>query len=229
MTFYEGESTRPVLVLPAGAFGVDTAVTLTPYAPSTGAGASITCTAADGGQTHTANTAVTFTEPGLWTYRWTITGTGAATRYSEDAVAPAPTAAPMTGVRVYASTADYARWLSATPPTGAYRALVVASQRVDELLTSAVYDTDVQGYPVDTNQRQALRLATCAQADYMRAIGDPYGRGALGSISSVSIGGVSVGRAVTASGTTSPPRFSIDAVQFLNAAGLLNHGPITGW
>lgn len=228
MTIYEGEAATPVLTLPDGGFGVDTAVTLVATSPSAVAGPSIACTAADGGRTHTANSPVTFTEPGTWTYRWTITGTGASTTYTEQGVAPAPLTPPGDG-RVYATTADYARWLSATPPAGAYRALWVASQRVEELLSCALYDTDGDGYPVDAEQRQAMRLATCAQADYMRAIGDPYGRGALGTLSSVSIGGVSVGRAVTASGSTAPPRFSRDAIDFLNRAGLLNYGPITGW
>lgn len=228
MTFYEGEATVPVLTLSAGEYGLDTVVSLVAVSPSGAAGSTITCTASEGGQRHTADAPVTLTEPGTWVYRWTITGTGAGTEYTQVGVAPAPQTAPGPG-RVYATTADYARWLSAAPPAGAYRALWVASRRVDELLTCALYDTDDDGYPVDADYRQAMRLATCAQADYQRAIGDPYGRGALGTLSSVSIGSVSVGRAVTASGSTAPPRFSADAVQFLAAAGLLNHGPITGW
>lgn len=228
VAIYEGEQATPVLVLPEGSFGVDTVATLTVTTPLAVAGSPIACTSSAGGQTHTATTPVLFNGPGLWAYRWDVTGTGAGTRYDTVAVAPPPSTVPEAG-RVYATTADYARWLSAAPPAGAYRALWVASRRVDELLATSLYDTDTDGYPLDVEHRRALRLAACAQADYMRAIGDPYGRGALGTLSSVSIGSVSVGRATTASGTTAPPRFSTDAVQFLAEAGLLNHGPITGW
>nr|WP_026185105.1 hypothetical protein [Salinispora vitiensis] len=228
MTIYEGETVTPVLTLTDGGVGADTAVTVTVTGPDGVAGAPIGCVASDGGQTHTAAATVTFGQPGQWVYAWSITGTGAGSSYDTVAVAPAPMTSPADG-RVYADSADYARWISAAPPAGVGRALWVASRRVDELLTTAMYDTDDDGYPVDAGHRQAMRWAACAQADYMRAIGDPYGRGALGTLSSVSIGSVSVGRAVTASGTTAPPRYSHDAREFLFQAGLLNQGPVTGW
>lgn len=225
---YEGEQTVPVLVLPEGQYGADTAAALVVHPPA-GDTTAVATTSSGEGKTHTANTPVLLTMPGTWTWAWTVTGTGAGKRYEEVRVAPAPVDVPLAGTLVYATTADYARWLQAAPPVGAARSLRVASERVDELLRTAVYQTDAEGLPVDQEQRDALRWATCAQADYQRAIGDPYGRGALGTLTSVSIGSVSIGRGVTASGTTAPPRYSDQAVSYLATAGLLGHGPWVGW
>ncbi|MGH8881004.1 MAG: hypothetical protein ACRD0P_27225, partial [Stackebrandtia sp.] len=73
-------------------------------------------------------------------------------------------------MRVYASPDEYADWLgAAAPPAGAAQALRTASLRVDELLTSAVYAVDGDGYPAQAEHVDALRDAACAQAAYARA------------------------------------------------------------
>lgn len=228
MAITEGESVRPALSLADREHGADTTVTLLVTDPGGEQTGPITCVPGDGGATHTAAVPVLLAVPGLWTYTWSVTGTGQGTYHDVVSVAPAPAGAPGPG-RVYATTEDYARWLSAAPPPGAARALWVASRRVDEMVACAIYDTDADGYPTDPELRQAMRLAACAQADYMRAIGDPYGRGALGTLSSVTIGSVSVSRAATGDGSFRPPRYSADAMEYLASAGLLGHGPITGW
>lgn len=228
MTPYDGEYVLPVLTLPDGTFDGTTAATVTVHDPLGGT-TSVTATASDGGQTHTADSPVQLTMPGIWLYAWTVTGTGAGTRFEQVQVAPAPTADTPAGVLVYATTADYAWWLDAAPPVGAARSLRVASERVDELLRGALYETDSQGYPSDAEVRDTVRWATCEQADYQRAIGDPYGRGALGTLTSMSIGSVTVARGKTASGSAAPPRYAESAARRLKRAGLLTTAPWQGW
>lgn len=166
------------------------------------------------------------TTPGEWVERWTVTGTGAGAQRAIVRVAPDPAAA-LSGQRVYASTGDYATWLGTAPPPGARRALAAASRVVDELLLTAVYATDAAGMPTDPVVAEALTRATCAQAAYQAALGDPAGVGA-GHISQASIGSISFTRAAPGSQGSTPGRYSPQAVQILRQAGLLGHGPY-GW
>lgn len=164
---------------------------------------------------------------GEWIERWTVTGTGKGRQRTTIQVAPDPAAVP-TGTRVYATTADYAWWLRAAPPTGARRALAAASREVDGMLLCAVYDVDADGYPTDPDHIVALRDATCAQADYAAGQGDPYGVGS-DRITSVSLGSLSYSRAAPPAGQTAAPRWSQTALDILSAAGLTGHEPRDRW
>jgi len=133
--------------------------------------------------------------------------------------------------RVYATPEEYAAWLAPeaeapTPPAGAARALRAASGRIDELLIAAVYDTDEDGKPTETAHIEALRDATCAQADYQQATGDPYSTGATGQWASVSIGSASLSRGQAAGGgTAGASTYSSEAEGILQRAGLVPHEP----
>lgn len=165
------------------------------------------------------------TAAGEYDLTWTVTGTGAGIRPATVAVAPLPTAAPA-GEVVYATTADYATWLRAAPPSGSRRALAEASRAVDEMLRTAIYDVNDDGLPTDTDVAAALRDATCAQAEYARAVLDTNSVGASGIFQSVSIGSVSLGRAgrAGAEGDKAPAPWSAKAWQILQQAGLTLHG-----
>lgn len=128
-------------------------------------------------------------------------------------------------MRVYATTMEYAAWLGLeTAPAGATQALRTASLRVDELLLSAVYETDAAGKPTETKHIEALRDATCAQAAHVRAQGDPEGDGAS-PYKSVSFGSVSLTRAAPSDGSGSTAVYSSDAYSILQMAGLIPSEP----
>lgn len=123
---------------------------------------------------------------------------------------------------VYATEAEYADWLGTAAPAGSERALRAASARIDEMLVSAVYDTDEDGKPTAAADIEALMEATCAQADYQRGIGDPYSTGAPQQWASVKIGSASLSRGQSAGGGTSAaPRYSSEAFGILQRAGLI--------
>lgn len=129
-------------------------------------------------------------------------------------------------MRIYATVEDFAA-SPLTSGTVTEQALAAASLVVDELLLTAVYDVDVEGMPTDPAVVDALKQATCAQAAYQAALGDPAGVGA-GHISQASIGSISFTRAAPGSQGSTPGRYSPQAVQILRQAGLLGHGP-WGW
>ena len=165
------------------------------------------------------------TVSGEWIERWTVAGTGASKERSVIRVAPDP-AAKLAGVRIYATTTDYADYLLDAPPAGARRSLAAASRRIDELILTACYDVDDDGLPTDADISAALTLATCAQAAHMREIGDPYGTGAS-QYAEVQIATVRLVR------TNQPPagmpsRYSAEAFAVLQQAGLTGAAPISG-
>lgn len=130
--------------------------------------------------------------------------------------------------RVYATPAEYAEWLGVSqPPTGADRALRSASRVVDRALLTAIYEADEQGFPIDLGERQAVRDATCAQAEAARAAGDPDGIGAAPLYEGVTIGSVQLTRAKGTDG--GPGRLGTDiaraAWDVLQQAGLTGGGP----
>lgn len=132
--------------------------------------------------------------------------------------------------RVYATPEEYAAWLTPdvatpVPPAGAARALRAASGRIDELLIAAVYDTDDDGLPTDTDVAEALKEATCAQADYQQTTGDPYSTGAAGQWASVGIGSVSLAKGQVKGGGTVVSTYSSEAEGILQRAGLIPHEP----
>lgn len=134
---------------------------------------------------------------------------------------------------VYATPQEYADWLhpetapgTETPPAGAERALRAASGRIDELLISAYYDTDAAGLPTDADVAEALRDATCAQADYQAGIGDKNSTGTAGQWGSVKLGSASMARGSTAGGVTkTPSKYSSEAYGILQRAGLIPSEP----
>lgn len=133
----------------------------------------------------------------------------------------------------YADAADFTTWTGVTAPAGITRILRAAGRRVDQMLLTAVYDVDsTTGLPTDADVLAVLRDATCEQAAYQVAIGDPYGVGTAGLFSSFSIGGLSAtrGKSASATGGSSsgvPPRFSTEAYEILQQAGLTGMSPLT--
>lgn len=128
----------------------------------------------------------------------------------------------MAALRQYATTAEYAT-SPLTSGTSTDQALVAASLDVDQMLLSSVYDVDADGLPTDTDVADALRDATIAQAQHAAAKGDVANVGA-GTITQASIGSVSFQRRGAGGGAT-PGRYSPQAQQILQQAGLTNHGP----
>lgn len=136
----------------------------------------------------------------------------------------------MTLNRVYATPVDLAAYLGAAAPADATRLLARASEAVDDALLTSVYATDVDGYPTDTDQREAVRLAACAIVEWW---GDERGTGDETGVSSawttVRAGSVSLGRSGGSGGAsggsgstqvrpgTLPPR----AYSYLRRSGLL--------
>ncbi len=173
-----------------------------------------------------ASAAYEFTQPGEWIERWTVTGRGAGKQRTTILVAPDPGDVP-SGGRVYATTADYARWLDTAPPAGSRRALAAASRVIDDMLRTAVYDVDDGGLPTDTDVIAALRDATCAQAEFGRAAGDSNFVGAAG-VTQVALGSLSYTKAAAGTGSAAAGgngRWSATAWGILSGAGLTGNGP----
>lgn len=146
-------------------------------------------------------------EAGDWVVVATITGTGLGVQTLTLHVAPLPTQ-PIPGS--YATSADYAAYTDAAPPSGIAALLRRCSRQVDRILLTSVYDA------TDTDVIAALRDATCEQAVYHRARGNSAGIAT--GYSSVAIGSVKLDKGAQASG--SQPEFSPDAFTILQLAGL---------
>ncbi|WP_367128325.1 hypothetical protein [Saccharothrix sp. HUAS TT1] len=135
--------------------------------------------------------------------------------------------------RVYATEADltgYGAPPGVTLPTGAAAAwsLARASERVDELLLTAVYEVDTNGLPTDPTVVAALRDAVCAQVGWWAETGTSP-TGAPPRYSSVKLGSLALTKTA---GGSSPDggagRYAPDAVRHLRLAGLLSGQPSTG-
>lgn len=150
---------------------------------------------------------------------WVVTGTGKGKQRNEVLVAPAPTDLP-SGVRVYATTGDYAKATQEAPPAGLRRRLLEASREVDQMLLTAFYTVDDDGYPTDADVILAMRDATVAQAEYAAEIGDENMVGA-NQFHSVAIATVNLTRGYGPGGSTAPARWSAKAWQALQRAGLV--------
>ncbi|MER5783743.1 hypothetical protein ABT104_18770 [Streptomyces mobaraensis] len=122
--------------------------------------------------------------------------------------------------RIYATPEQLAARPGHPAPEGAERLLALASEDIDAALLTAQYAVDEDGDPTEQHVVEALRTATCAQAEWLAALGDD-GTGAAGVWDSVSIGPVSMsGRKAgppAAGGVDLAPR----AYRALRAAGLL--------
>lgn len=167
----------------------------------------------------------TVPSPGDLDAVWTVTGTGAGVTAQTVAVAPLPGDEPA-GLRVYATTADLARYLFAAPPSGSRRRLIRASALLEGATRTAVYDVDAGGLPTDPTVAAAFRDAVCAQAQWWATTGDEQGDAGLWQ--SVSIGRTSMSRAANTGGPgqRSPrARLCPDAEIILDGAGLLGQAP----
>ncbi|TYB71243.1 hypothetical protein FXF51_02050 [Nonomuraea sp. PA05] len=119
---------------------------------------------------------------------------------------------------VYATAADYATYTGQPASAGIDAVLARASERIDELLVAALYDTDpVTQMPTDPAEAEAITRATCAQAAWSLAVGDPYG--VASAYSEVKIGSVNL--KATNGGGAGPARHAPDAASILRTAGLL--------
>lgn len=169
------------------------------------------------------------TVSGLWVERFTITGDGKGKARQEFYVLADPAEAP-SGTRAYATSADYANAIHETPTTGVNlrRVLRVASARVDEMLVTAIYETDtVTLLPTDTAVAAAMRDATCLQAQHQIESGDPYGTGSADEYQQVTAGGITLTRGQGQGGSTSlPTRWGSDAYEKLRSAGLTGGTPL---
>lgn len=140
-----------------------------------------------------------------------------------------PVPAGGTTPRVYATDQEYADWLGvATAPDGAASALRRASMTIDQMLLTSHYQVDDDGLPTDAAVAEALRDATCAQAEYARGTGDSLGVGAS-QFHSISIGSIQLGRGYGSAGSSAPGAYSPVAWQILQRAGLTGLGPSDIW
>lgn len=121
----------------------------------------------------------------------------------------------------YATVGYFEIYLDGEPlPPYPERLLDRASELIDEMLIGAIYETDADGEPTDPADIDTLKKATCAQAQYMAALGDETG--ALAQFTSASAGAVSFGRAIGSTGkATAASRYAPQAVTVLRTAGFL--------
>lgn len=132
-------------------------------------------------------------------------------------------------MKVYATTADLAGWMSpAAVPDNAGALLRTASGLVRAETKLAIYTTDADGYPTDTVIRAAFRDATCAQATFWSVSKIDPTLGAAGVTPlpvSKSIGGASISYSLYASTAEARANaagaLSPDAFFILEDAGLL--------
>ena len=110
-------------------------------------------------------------------------------------------------------------------PINDARQLQDASDQVDSVLIGAVYDTDTNQMPTDSNVILGLQLAVCAQVIYWRTKGDELDQ--AGEYQVMSVGSVTLDKGRTsgikAAGQVLAPR----AMAALRVAGLLPIQPIS--
>lgn len=123
--------------------------------------------------------------------------------------------------RTYATEAEFEEYLNPDPvPSGAARLLRDASLEVDEMLLTAVYRVDHDGMPVEPQVIEALRDATCAQAEFRADYGDELE--ALNQGESIKLGPISFGGSFSSGPNPQPlPRFAPKAIRYLRLAGLI--------
>lgn len=101
-----------------------------------------------------------------------------------------------------------------------------ASRDVDRALVAAVYQVDDDGAATEASVIEALRFATCEQADWRIESGQSSGVSATG-IHSYAIGRVQITRGYTGRGSSAESdRFSPQAYAILQAYGLTGQAPI---
>lgn len=118
---------------------------------------------------------------------------------------------------VYATSEQLATWLGGTAPADASRLLARASELIDDVLLTAVYDVDPTGAPTDTATAQALADAVCAQVEFWAA-GDEEDD-VLGPLQGAAVG--SVQQQYGAGDNRATPMYLAPrAARVLRAAGL---------
>lgn len=129
-------------------------------------------------------------------------------------------------VLVYATPSELSIWMGEPTPDNATKLLRVASIRVTEATQADVFDVQPNGKPKGDGLVEALRDATCAQAEQWAALGvDPVaGAGGLKKqVVSSSIDGASIstnGAALDDAKTKALDGLCEDAFQILRNAGL---------
>lgn len=100
------------------------------------------------------------------------------------------------------------------------RQLASASREIRRATKTAIYDVDTDGYPTDTDKREAFRLATCAQVYWWSETGDE--QGVAGVFTNLSIGSVSMSRGGrNGSAASGESRLAPAADTILRDAGVL--------
>ena len=88
------------------------------------------------------------------------------------------------------------------------------------MLLTAVYQVDHDDMPVEPKVIEALRDATCAQAEYRDQYGDELETQNQGE--SIKLGPISFGGAFSSGPNPTPlPRFAPKAIRYLRLAGLI--------
>ena len=128
--------------------------------------------------------------------------------------------------RVYATTNEYAEY--AEEPFDGDEATLAkrlrrASGVIDGLTRLARYRVDEDGMPLDQDDADAFRDATCAQVEYWETTDDPTGaESTMGpvKIGSVSLGGSGVGGSAQNHTSANDSRVSPEAIEILANQGL---------
>lgn len=134
---------------------------------------------------------------------------------------------------LYATAQDYGLWLDDSSQTVALGVLRAASADIDELLFSAVYDTNEDGTPSDEAVAEVLKEATCAQVQFLLEAGDTTGTGTVGKVKTASLGSASYqfeGSGLAAAGATTRTGRPIasQALSILRTARILTTVSVRG-
>jgi hypothetical protein len=128
---------------------------------------------------------------------------------------------------VYATAEEYAAspyGKAAADEADLTAALAIASRDVDDLLVTAVYDTDESQKPTDADVAEAMREATIAQASYTIDPGAHLAEGEIpAGYTSVSLGSASMTRSKAA------PEVRVGGIAYHPRVwSLLRQGGLTG-
>ncbi len=132
--------------------------------------------------------------------------------------------------RVYATEAEYRTWSGDLDATVSESLLARASLAVDYALIGAWYSVNGEGMPIETVHIEALRDATCAQAQWYDETGDTSGSGAADQMQSASIGSAAYTKGYTGGGSNAGgmPSLCPTASQILRVAGFTVQACIRG-
>lgn len=127
--------------------------------------------------------------------------------------------------RVYATAAEYEAFTGTVAPANVDRLLARASRLVSAATKAAIYDTDLAGYPSDTDIRAAFREATSVQvAEWAKrdaaAAGDEGSDPAASPWTSVSAGGLAFSRQSAPAATAEDSQLTPEAMEILAELGL---------